>query len=77
MKDKNNVAEVKLAKILLKKNQEKEEKKKTKPDQSLDDIINNLPPKYLKKFREEYPVSPPSRRDIDYFLRKYNLVKKS
>lgn len=77
MKDKDNVAEVKLAKILLKKNQEKEEKKKTKPDQSLDDIINNLPPKYLKKFREEYPVSSPSRRDIDHFLRKYNLVKKS
>lgn len=77
MKDKDNVAEVKLAKILLKKNQEKKEKKEKNPSQSLDDLINGLPPKYIKKFKEEYPVDSPSRRDIDHFLRKYDLIKKS
>ena len=77
MKDKNNVSEIKLAKILLKKNQEKEEKKTKKSGQSPDDILNNLPQKYIKKFKEEYPDVSPSRRDIDHFLRKYNLMKKS
>jgi len=77
MKDKNNVSDIKLAKILLKKNKEKREKKEKTPSQSSDDLINSLPPKYIKKFKEEYPVDSPSRRDIDHFLRKYNLIKKS
>ncbi len=77
MADKNDVSDIKLAKILLKKNQEKKEKKEKNPSQSLDDLINGLPPKYIKKFKEEYPVDSPSRRDIDHFLRKYDLIKKS
>ena len=77
MKEKNNVSDIKLAKRLLKKTQGKKEKKEKKSTQSLDDLINSLPPKYMKKFKEEYPIDPPSRRDIDHFLRKYNLIKKS
>ena len=77
MKDKNDVSNIKLAKILLKKDQEKKEKKEKKSSQTLEDLLNSLPPKYIKKFKEEYPVDSPSRRDIDHFLRKYNLIKKS
>lgn len=77
MSDKNGVSDIKLAKILLKKDQEKKEKMEKKSSQSLDDLLNGLPPKYVKKFKEEYPGDSPSRRDIDHFLRKYDLIKKS
>jgi hypothetical protein len=76
MKDSKKVSDIKLAKILLKKDKAKKEKKTEKKRQSIDDILLGLPPKYIKKFKEEFNDDTPSRRDIDHFLRKYNLIKK-
>ena len=76
MTDAKKVSDIKLAKILLKKNKAEKEKKADKKRQSIDELINDIPPKYMKKFQEEFDNDRPSRRDIDRFLRKYNLIKK-
>ncbi len=73
MKDKKEIEDIKLAKILIKK---QKTKKKTK-SRSIEEIIHEIPPKYKGKFKKEFKDRIPSRRDIDLFLRKYNLVKKS
>jgi hypothetical protein len=75
MKHKNEIADIKLTKILEKKSKKKKNnyKENTK---TVNDIINEIPQKYHSKFWEELGDKKPSRRDVDLFLRKYKLTKK-
>ena len=72
MKNKNEITDIKLTKILKKKN--KPDHKKV--SKTLEELINEIPQKYHNKFWEEIGEKKPSRRDVDSFLRKYKLIKK-